>query len=83
MLHSAWGVDLILYSQHWQLSLLVLLAGLFLWSESLARGVSLLFAGLILAVVLQNANTAASMLSTLQSDHRGSSPQSSPEKRQP
>jgi hypothetical protein len=83
MLHSAWGVDLILYSQHWQLSLLVLLAGLFLWSESLARGVSLLFVGLILAVVLQNANTASSMLSTLQSDHRGSSQHSSPERRQP
>jgi len=83
VLHSAWGVDLILYSQHWQMSLLILLAGLFLWSEPLARGVSLLFVGLILAVVLRNANTASSMLSTLQSNHRGGSQHSSPEQHQP
>ncbi len=42
-----------------------------------------LFVGLILAVVLQIANTASSMLSTLQSDPRGASQHSSPEQRQP
>jgi len=73
LLHSFWGVDLILYSQHWQLSLLVLLAGLFLWSQAAVRGVSLLFVGLTLAVAVQNANTAASMLTTLQTNHRGPS----------
>jgi uncharacterized membrane protein YraQ (UPF0718 family) len=83
ILHSAWGVDLILYSQHWQLSLLVLLAGLFLWSASFTRAVSLVFVGLILAVVVQNANTASSMLSTLQSHHRGASQHSPPERGQP
>jgi len=83
MLHSTWGVDLILYSQHWQLSLLVLLAGLFLWPRSPARGVSVLFAGLLLAVVLQNADTVSSMLSTLHSDHRGGGPHTSSEQRQP
>jgi hypothetical protein len=82
-LHSVWGVDLILYSQHWQLSLLILLAGLFLWSESLVRKLSLVFVGLILAVVVQNANTAATMLSTLQSNHRGSSEPGSSEQRAP
>jgi hypothetical protein len=83
LLHSAWGVDLILYSQHWQLSLLVLLAGLFLWSRPPARGVSLFFVGLLVAVALQNANAVSSMLSTLQSDHRGGRPHTSAERRQP
>jgi len=83
ILHSAWGVDLILYSQHWQLSLLVLLAGLFFWSQRLVRGASLFTVGLILAVVLQNANTVSSMLSALQSNHRGGSQHTSPEQQQP
>ena len=83
VLHSTWGVDLILYSQHWHLSLLVLLAGLFLWSASLTRVVSMVFVALILAVVVQNADTASSMLSTLQSHHRGASQHSPPERGQP
>jgi hypothetical protein len=81
--HSFWGVDLILYSQHWQLSLIVLLAGLFLWSASLARPVSLAFVGLVLAVVVQNANTAFSILSTLESHHRGAVQQPPSERGQP
>lgn len=83
VLHSVWGVDLILYSQHWQLSLLVLLAGLFLWSKSVTRAASLVFVGLILAVVVQNAVTASSMLSTLQSHHGDANQHSSPERVQP
>jgi hypothetical protein len=69
-LHSVWGVDLILYSQHWQLSLLVLLAGLCFWPALPARGLSWFFAGLTLAVAAQNASSAASMWSTLQTNHR-------------
>jgi hypothetical protein len=83
LLHSFWGVDLILYSQHWQLSLLVLLAGLFLWSEAVVRGVSLLFVGLTFAVAAQNADTAASMLATLQTNHRGPSLDAAPEGERP
>jgi hypothetical protein len=60
-----------------------LLAGLFFWSQRLVRGASLFTVGLILAVVLQNANTVSSMLSALQSNHRGGSQHTSPEQQQP
>jgi hypothetical protein len=82
-LHSVWGVDLILYSQHWHLSLLIPLAGLCLWTKLPARGASLLFVGLILAVFAQNANTTAAMLSTLRSEHRGARLDAPSEDRRP
>jgi hypothetical protein len=67
-LHSVWGVELFLYSQHWQLSLLVLLAGPLFTDKPLVRKVAV-FAGvaLIFAVTLQNGATVFAMLSKLES----------------
>ena len=67
-LHSVWGVELFLYSQHWQLSLLVLLAGPLFMDKPFARRFAVyVVVALILAVVVQNGATASAMLSKLES----------------
>jgi len=67
-LHSVWGVELFLYSQHWQLSLLVLLAGPLFADKPMVRKIAVYAViALILAVIVQNGATASAILSKLES----------------
>jgi hypothetical protein len=67
-LHSVWGVELFLYSQHWQVSLLILMAGPFFTDKPLARRLALyMILVLIFVVAIQNGATASAMLSKLES----------------
>lgn len=67
-LHSIWGVDLFLYSQHWQLSLLVLVAGpLFTDKPSVRKIAVYAVIALTLAAVAQNGVTLSAMLAKLES----------------
>ncbi len=58
-LHSVWGEEQFLYSQHWQFPLLVLIAGLFLAFERLRRlevpvlAAAVLYAGITNTIVLR------------------------------
>ena len=68
VLHSIWGVELFLYSQHWHLTLLILLAGLFLRERPRMRALTLAaVVVLILLVIVQNAATISAILAELHS----------------
>jgi len=71
-LHSAWGVDLILYSQHWQTALVVLLAGLYRVFASAPAAVTLMLLALVLATGLENLGSGRAMVDAMQVEHRGS-----------
>jgi len=71
-LHSIWGVDLILYSQHWQMALLVLLAGLYFAFPASTSLVTAALCALLLATGLGNLRSGAAMTDAMQIEHRGS-----------
>lgn len=68
LLHTFWGSGLILYSQHWQIALVVLLAGLGFWpafSSRAPRALALGFGVLALALAAGNARALAWMHAAL------------------
>lgn len=66
-LHSVWGAEIFLYSQHWQLSLLVVLAGPFHVMNARVRSLAgFALCALILAVAIQNAITIRAILLSLE-----------------
>jgi hypothetical protein len=76
-LHAVWGVDLILYSQHWQLALLVLLAGLYHAFPSSSSLLTVALCVLLVATGLENLRSGAAMTAAMQVEHRGSGEHSS------
>ncbi len=76
-LHSVWGVDLILYSQHWQAALVVLLAGLYRAFPSSSGLVTIGLCALFVATGLENLRSGAAMTTAMQVEHRGSGEHSS------
>ncbi len=76
-LHSVWGVDLILYSQHWQMALMVLLAGLYRAFPSSSNLLTLVLCALLVATGLENLRSGAAMTTAMQVEHRGSGEHSS------
>jgi hypothetical protein len=76
-LHSVWGVDLILYSQHWQAALVVLLAGLYRAFPSSSALVTVALCALLVATGLENLRSGAAMTTAMQVEHRGSGEHSS------
>jgi hypothetical protein len=71
-LHAVWGVDLILYSQHWQMALVVLLAGLYREFASMPRVVTVVLLALVVASGLENLRAGGAMVEAMQIEHRGS-----------
>jgi hypothetical protein len=71
-LHSIWGVDLILYSQHWQMALMVLLAGLYFAIPASTSLVTVALCALLLATGLENLRSGAAMTNAMKVEHRGS-----------
>lgn len=64
--HAMWGVDMFLYSQHWHLSLLVVIAGVFFFTPPWAVPIRVGMALLVAAVAFSNAFTLREMFETLE-----------------
>lgn len=71
-LHAFWGVDLILYSQHWQIALVVLLAGLYRAFPSAQAAVTAGLLLLVIATAAANVKAGAEMTTAMRIEHRSS-----------
>ena len=63
---------MILYSQHWQMALMVLLAGLYRAVPSSSSLVTAALCALLVATGLENLRSGAAMTSAMQVEYRGS-----------
>jgi hypothetical protein len=69
VLHSFWGNEFFVYSQHWLVPLAVILAGNLTWPGRLGRSFSGLYAALVVAVAANNLALWAEIFSTIRAWH--------------